>query len=296
MDGAIERRRAEGKLANLDALLNDSPVGGTTGIGHTRWATHGIPNERNAHPHATDRVALVHNGIIENFQELRAELEGEGRTLASDTDTDVVAHLITKYLEAGKAPVEATATALKRLEGAFALAIIFPGENDLIIGARRGSPLAIGYGDGEMYLGSDALALAPLTRRISYLEEGDWASVSAEGVQVYDATDQPVEREVKLSAMSGAAEGQGQSPPLHAQGDLRTAPSDRRYPQRLYQPCPAYDHPARISLRAGNRLEANPGRLRDFLLRRLGGQVLAGTGRSPAGRGGYRVRVSLPGR
>ena len=209
VNGTLERRRAEGKLANLDALLADSPVGGTTGIGHTRWATHGVPNERNAHPHATDRVALVHNGIIENFQELRAELEGEGRTLTSDTDTEVVAHLITKYLEAGMAPVGATATALKRLDGAFALAIIFPGEDDLIIGARRGSPLAIGYGDGEMYLGSDALALAPLTHRISYLEEGDWAVITAEGTQVYDDMDQPVEREVKLSALSGAAVGKG---------------------------------------------------------------------------------------
>ena len=209
LGGGIERRRAEGKLVNLENRLVDEPVAGTTGIGHTRWATHGVPNERNAHPHATNKVALVHNGIIENFQELRQELEAEGRKLASDTDTEVVAHLITKYMDEGKAPAAATAAALKRLDGAFALAIIFAGHPDMMIGARRGSPLAVGFGDGEMFLGSDALALAPLTQRISYLEDGDWTVVTPTGSQVFDAQDMPVSREVKLTALSGAAVGKG---------------------------------------------------------------------------------------
>ncbi len=210
VDGQIRRLRAEGKLINLRKRLEAKPLSGTTGIGHTRWATHGIPNERNAHPHATDRVAVVHNGIIENFQELRHELEGEGRQLASDTDTEVVAHLITKYLDQGFSPQEATSTALKRLDGAFALAIIFAGRPDLLIGARRGSPLAIGYGKGEMYLGSDALALAPLTQRISYLEDGDWVVIDGTGTYVFDAGDQPMEREVRLTALSGASAGKGE--------------------------------------------------------------------------------------
>jgi glucosamine--fructose-6-phosphate aminotransferase (isomerizing) len=210
VDGQIRRLRAEGKLINLRKRLEAKPLSGTTGIGHTRWATHGIPNERNAHPHATDRVAVVHNGIIENFQELRHELEGEGCKLASDTDTEVVAHLITKYLDQGFSPQEATSTALKRLDGAFALAIIFAGRPDLLIGARRGSPLAIGYGKGEMYLGSDALALAPLTQRISYLEDGDWVVIDGTGTYVFDAGDQPMEREVRLTALSGAAAGKGE--------------------------------------------------------------------------------------
>ena len=194
--GGIERRRAEGKLANLEARLAEDPIAGHTGIGHTRWATHGVPNERNAHPHATERVAVVHNGIIENFQDLRDEVEGRGRTLVSDTDTEVVVHLITLYLEEGKSPAEATRAALKRLHGAFALAIVFTGNEDLMIGARRGSPLAVGYGDGEMYLGSDALALAPLTRRIAYLDEGDWVVMTSLGAAIHDADDHPVERPI----------------------------------------------------------------------------------------------------
>src|SRR5579872_7089872 len=187
IQGKIERRRAEGKLDNLTARLKERPVQGTIGIGHTRWATHGVPNETNAHPIATDRVAVVHNGIIENFQELKQELTGLGYRFETQTDTEVVAVLITHNLRQGVAPREAAARALRRLEGAFALAIIFAGEPDLLVCARRGSPLAIGFGDGEMYLGSDALALAPLTRRILYLEEGDWAVVTAEGATIYDA-------------------------------------------------------------------------------------------------------------
>ncbi len=209
VDGRIERRRAEGKLTNLETLLAREPVAGTIGVGHTRWATHGVPNEKNAHPHATDRVAVVHNGIIENFQALRAEVEERGHTLVSDTDTEVVAHLITLYLEDGKGTAEAACAALNRLEGAFALGIIFAGKPDLMIAARRGSPLAIGYGDGEMFLGSDALALAPLTREIMYLEDGDWAVITSDDATVFDAEHLGVTREVRLTAHSGATQGKG---------------------------------------------------------------------------------------
>ena len=209
IDGTIVRRRAEGKLANLEGLLAADPVPGRIGIGHTRWATHGIPNETNAHPHATDRLAVVHNGIIENFQELRAELEAAGRTLVTQTDTEVVAHLITHYLETGLTPAEATSKALKRLSGAFALGIVFAGEHDLMIGARRGSPLAVGYGEGEMYLGSDALALAPLTQKITYLDEGDWAVITGEGVSIFDSEDRPANRQIQVTALSGAMIGKG---------------------------------------------------------------------------------------
>ena len=181
VSGGIERRRAEGKLDNLVRRIQKEPVAGTTGIGHTRWATHGVPNERNAHPHATGRVAVVHNGIIENFRVLRDELAAAGHELASDTDTEVVAHLITLGLEQGLDPAPATQAALGRLEGAFALGIIFAGEDDLMIAARRGSPLAIGIGKDEMYLGSDALALAPLTKKIMYLEDSDWAVIKSGG-------------------------------------------------------------------------------------------------------------------
>ena len=209
VNGHIDRRRAEGKLVNLAAELERMPLAGDVGIGHTRWATHGVPNTANAHPHATERVAVVHNGIIENFQQLRAEMEAAGHVFTSDTDTEVVAVLITHELGNGRSPRDAVAASLKRLEGAFALAIIFAGEHDLMIGARRGSPLAIGYGDGEMFLGSDALALAPLTRRICYLEEGDWAEVSRGGATIHDETDAVVERKVRETELSGALIGKG---------------------------------------------------------------------------------------
>ena len=209
VDGRIESRRAEGKLANLARRLDREPVQGVIGIGHTRWATHGLPTETNAHPIATDRVAVVHNGIIENFQALRRELERLGHAFRTDTDTEAVAILTTHFLEQGLSPREAVAKTLARLEGAFALAFLFAGEHDLLIGARRGSPLAIGYGDGEMFLGSDALALAPLTRRITYLEEGDWAVVTSRTVTVFDAADAKVERPIRESAASGALIGKG---------------------------------------------------------------------------------------
>ncbi len=212
VDGGIERRRAEGKIANLESLIDVEPLSGTIGIGHTRWATHGSPTEVNAHPHADDRVVLVHNGIIENFQELRQELSDAGHSFQTETDTEAVVHLISSYLAAGKLPAEAVAAALKRLEGAFALAILFAGHDDIMIAARRGSPLAIGYGDGEMYIGSDALALAPLTQQISYLDEGDWAEITAEGAVVHDETDAVVTREIQQTSSSGAMTGKGNFP------------------------------------------------------------------------------------
>jgi glucosamine--fructose-6-phosphate aminotransferase (isomerizing) len=200
--GALTRRRAEGKLRNLEGRLREAPLNGTIGIGHTRWATHGKPTESNAHPHATDRIAVVHNGIIENFRELRDELEKTGAKFMSETDTEVVAHLVTEQMKQGKKPVEAVQACLPRLRGAFALAFLFAGEEDLLIGARKGSPLAVGHGDGEMYLGSDAIALAPFTDTISYLEDGDWAVVTRKGVEVRDVTNKVVERPVLKSNAS----------------------------------------------------------------------------------------------
>jgi glutamine---fructose-6-phosphate transaminase (isomerizing) len=201
-DGLLTRRRAEGKLKNLEKRLADQPLKGMSGIGHTRWATHGRPNEINAHPHATDRVAVVHNGIIENFVELRAELEGRGAKFATETDTEVVVHLVTDEMNKGADPVAAVAAVLPRLRGAFALAFLFTGEDDLVIGARRGSPLAIGYGDGEMYLGSDAIALAPFTSAIAYLEDGDCVILRRSGAMIKDATGAAVLRPVIRSNAS----------------------------------------------------------------------------------------------
>jgi glucosamine--fructose-6-phosphate aminotransferase (isomerizing) len=208
--GKLETRRAEGKLDSLAQRLKDQPLAGTVGIGHTRWATHGKPTEANAHPHATDLVAVVHNGIIENYRELRNELEKKGCVFSSETDTETIAHLISDYLRQGMTPQQATALSLKRLEGAFAIGVLFAGHEELLIGARRGSPLALGYGDGEMYLGSDALALAPLTNRISYLEEGDWAELYADKIIVHDADDKVVERKIHVTSLSGAMIGKGQ--------------------------------------------------------------------------------------
>jgi glucosamine--fructose-6-phosphate aminotransferase (isomerizing) len=184
--GHLNRRRAEGKLKNLEAKLARMPLSGRSGIGHTRWATHGAPTELNAHPHATERLALVHNGIIENFRELKSELQAEGVVFTTETDTEVIAHLISRHLEKGLAPAKAVEETLSRLEGAFAIAVLFEGKDDLMIGARRGSPLAIGHGRGEMYFGSDAIALAPFTDTITYLEDGDWAVLTRAGATIYD--------------------------------------------------------------------------------------------------------------
>jgi glutamine---fructose-6-phosphate transaminase (isomerizing) len=202
-DGQIDRRRAEGKLANLVKELGAAPLPGTTGIAHTRWATHGAPTTSNAHPHATKEVALVHNGIIENFKPLREELMARGRTFDSQTDTEVVAHLVSELVEQGASPKDAVAQVLPRLHGAFALAILFRSHPDMLIGARLGSPLVVGYGEGETYLGSDALALAPLTQRIAYLEEGDWVVITRDGAEIFDKDNAPVERPVTISGVTG---------------------------------------------------------------------------------------------
>ena len=209
INGHIGRRRAEGKLKNLAAVLQADKLAGTTGIGHTRWATHGAPTVSNAHPHATDRVAVVHNGIIENHLALRIELEAKGQSFSTETDTEVVAILVDYLLQQGLTPIEAASRAFARLEGAYALALIFAGHQDLMIGAQRGAPLAVGFGTEEMYLGSDALALAPLTREIAYLEDGDWVEVTAKGATFRDGSGAVVLRQKKLTALTGAAIGKG---------------------------------------------------------------------------------------
>ena len=209
VDGHIERRRAEGKLNNLAAVLDREPLDGTTGIGHTRWATHGAPTERNAHPHGTARVSVVHNGIIENHAELRAELEAGGAVFETETDTETFARLLDRNLAEGMEPEAAFAAALRRVHGAFALAAVFAGHPRKLLAARQGAPLAVGFGEGEMFVGSDALALAPLTRRIAYLNEGDWTVLTDTGARFFDAADQPAERPVRVTAFSGAVVGKG---------------------------------------------------------------------------------------
>ena len=203
-DDALIRRRAPGKLVNLVRELAQHPAPGTTGIAHTRWATHGAPTAANAHPHATAELALVHNGIIENFRQLREMLSARGRKFESETDTEVVAHLVSELVEAGQSPQDAVKAALPQLRGAFALAIAFRQHPDMLIGARLGSPLVVGYGDGETYLGSDALALAPLTQRIAYLDEGDWVVITRAGAEIFDKDNNPVLREITLSGASAA--------------------------------------------------------------------------------------------
>jgi glucosamine--fructose-6-phosphate aminotransferase (isomerizing) len=203
-DGELIRRRAPGKLIGLVRELAAHPAPGTTGIAHTRWATHGAPTAANAHPHATSELALVHNGIIENFRQLRDALSARGRTFESETDTEVVAHLVSELVEAGQSPEDAVKAALPQLRGAFALAIAFRQHPDMLIGARLGSPLVVGYGDGETYLGSDALALAPLTQKIAYLDEGDWVVITREGAQIFDKDNNPVTREITTSGASAA--------------------------------------------------------------------------------------------
>jgi glucosamine--fructose-6-phosphate aminotransferase (isomerizing) len=207
--GAIERRRAEGRIGNLEDLLRRSPIHGSTGIGHTRWATHGRPNEINAHPHATQKVAVVHNGIIENFKELRAELTAAGHVFTTDTDTEAIAHLLTALITAGKAPETAMIEAMNRLKGAFSLGVVFADWPDMIAGARRGSPLAVGFGDGEMFLGSDAMALAPFTSRISFLEEDDWAIVTRDNSWIYHDGER-VRREIRQIPSTGSSNGKGE--------------------------------------------------------------------------------------
>ncbi|HEX3653393.1 MAG TPA: glutamine--fructose-6-phosphate transaminase (isomerizing) [Rhizomicrobium sp.] len=209
IDGRIERRRAAGKLSKLDNALHKHPLAGVTGIGHTRWATHGAPTESNAHPHASERVALVHNGIIENFRELREELIAKGHTFESETDTEVAVHLMTDYLDRGRDPAHAAMEAAKRLTGAYAIAMIFSGEERLVIGVRRGSPLAVGYGADEGYLGSDAIALAPFTNRVSYLEDGDVAVIRGPEIRIFDSEGRPANREIKITNASAGLVDKG---------------------------------------------------------------------------------------
>jgi glutamine---fructose-6-phosphate transaminase (isomerizing) len=201
-NGALTRRRAEGKLKNLESRLQREPLNGTIGIGHTRWATHGRPTENNAHPHATDKVAVVHNGIIENFAELRRELEGNGVKFSTETDTEVIAHLVTEELKRGASAADAVKATLPRLRGAFALAFLFAGEDNLLVGARKGSPLAVGFGDGAMYVGSDAIALAPFTDQVSYLEDGDWVIVTRAGAEIHDSSGKVAQRALIKSQAS----------------------------------------------------------------------------------------------
>ncbi len=209
VDGKIERRRAPGKLFNLEQVMSDSPLTGSSGIGHTRWATHGAPTKGNAHPHHAGHVAIVHNGIIENYRELKDELAASGAKFATETDTEVVAHLITTQMEAGKSAKEAVPAVLNRLEGAFAFAILFEGQEDLMVAARKGSPLAIGYGDDQVFVGSDATALAPFTNRVSYLEDGDWALLSRSSVEIFNETGVPVKRAEHFTQLSGALVDKG---------------------------------------------------------------------------------------
>ncbi|MEE4155107.1 MAG: glutamine--fructose-6-phosphate transaminase (isomerizing) [Erythrobacter sp.] len=212
-EGQLVRRRAEGKLANLVEVLREDPAPGQVGIAHTRWATHGAPTAQNAHPHATGEVAIVHNGIIENFKELRAELARAGRVFESETDSEIVAHLVSVQIEAGRSPEDAVREVLPRLRGAFALAIAFRSHPGLLIGARLGSPLVVGHGtdpaNPEMYLGSDALALAPLTQRITYLEEGDWVVIHSDRAKIFDAEGRETIRPVQPSGASAAAVEKG---------------------------------------------------------------------------------------
>ena len=208
-EGQMIRRRAEGKLLNLVGVLENDPAPGNVGIAHTRWATHGAPTASNAHPHATEELALVHNGIIENYKALRDELASENRNYESETDTEIVAHLISSKIEKGASPKDAIAEVLPKLRGAFSLAITFRQSPDMLVGARLGSPLVVGYGEGEMYLGSDALALAPLTQKITYLEEGDWVIITRDGAQIFDENNEPVERPIQASGASAAAVEKG---------------------------------------------------------------------------------------
>jgi glucosamine--fructose-6-phosphate aminotransferase (isomerizing) len=209
VNGQIDRRRAEGKLGNLAAVLSRSPLQGTTGIGHTRWATHGAPTESNAHPHGTSRVSVVHNGIIENHAELRCELEAEGQQFTTETDTETVAQLVDFNLQRGMDPISAAGAAFRRLEGAYALAMIFSGHPELIVGAQHGAPLAVGFGEDEMFVGSDGLALAPLTQRIAYLNDGDWTVVDRHGARFFALDGTEVQREAKLTRLTGSAIGKG---------------------------------------------------------------------------------------
>ena len=223
VDGHLERRRAAGKLCNLESMLATAPLEGTTGIGHTRWATHGPATERNAHPHATARIAVVHNGIIENHAELRRSLEASGQIFETETDTEVVAQLVDLNLRNGMSPIAASRAALQRLQGAYAVAMIFAGHPDLIVAAQHGAPLAVGFGEDEMYVASDALALETMTRRVAYMRDGDWSVVDRAGSRFFDAAGAEVQRPVTVARANRALVEKGGFPPLHGEGTLRAS-------------------------------------------------------------------------
>ncbi len=293
-DSHIRRRRAEGKLQNLADRLASEPLKGSTGIGHTRWATHGAPTEGNAHPHATERVAIVHNGIIENFRELRAEVEAAGRKLASDTDTEVIAHLMTIEIDRGATPVDAMRITLAKLQGAFALAAIFDGDDDLMIVARRGSPLAIGLGQGEMFAGSDAIALAPFTNRVIYLEDGDWAVLTHNAVTIYDEANEEVVRPAVATPAAGLLVDKGNYRHFMAK-EIAEQPEVVGHTLAHYLDFAA----GKVALPDPDAIDfagARPAvdhRLRHRLLRRAGRQILVRAPGTPAGRRRYRLRVPL---
>ncbi|OYX99416.1 MAG: glutamine--fructose-6-phosphate transaminase (isomerizing), partial [Caulobacter sp. 35-67-4] len=198
VDGVLQRRRAPGKLRELENVLANEPLIATTGIGHTRWATHGAPTLRNAHPHIVGKVAVVHNGIIENFAEMKAEMIAAGREFQSDTDTEVVAHLLDAALATGLSPLDAFKATLDRLRGAFALCVLIGGEDEVILAARNGPPLAVGYGDGEMFVGSDGLALGPFTNRVAYLQDGDYVILDHQAAKIFDQSGKPADRPIKI--------------------------------------------------------------------------------------------------
>ena len=292
-DGRLARRRAVGKLIALSDLLVQDPIRGHAGIGHTRWATHGQPSERNAHPHQAGGVAVVHNGIIENFRALRAELEAGGAVFETETDTETVVQLCNRELARGKPPVEAARATLARLNGAFALCFLFDGEDDLLVAARRGSPLAIGYGEGEIFVGSDALALAPMTSRIAYLEEGDHAVLTRTSVEIFDADGARTERTVHHVPVENFYAERGPLQALHGKGDARAAGGDRRRARPLPDAGPQAGGAAR-----GDRLHrcraAGARRLRHGALRLPRREVLVRAAGAAAGRDRGRLRVPLP--
>ena len=292
--GVLTRRRAQGKLKNLEARLALEPLSGTIGIGHTRWATHGRPTENNAHPHATEKLAVVHNGIIENFVELRRELQAKGAKFVTETDTEVVAHLVSQEMERGASPVEAVKAALPRLRGAFALAFLFAGEDNLLIGARKGSPLAIGFGEGAMFVGSDAIALAPFTDTVSYLEDGDWVIVTRAGAEVHDAQGAVVQRAILKSQAAVMHIDKGNHRHFMAK-EIFEQPEVVGHTlanyidmaaERVALPMPLPFDFAKVEPHLDRRL-------RHRLLRRHGRQILVRAFCPSAGRSRYRVRIPL---
>ncbi len=294
--GEIGRRRAPGKLRNLEARLTAEPLLGTEGIGHTRWATHGAATETNAHPHMAGDVVIVHNGIIENFRPLKDELIADGHVFATQTDTEVVAHLIARERQRGKTPREAVKAVLSRLEGAFALAILFKGESNLLIGARKGSPLAIGHGNGEMFLGSDAIALAPFTNKVTYLGRWRLGCTHAHFGRDLRQSEPPCEAGHELLPGFGHAGGQGQPPPLHGKGNRGTAGSHRPHSCRVRGFRGTGDPLAReAAVRFRHPRPHHHHGLRYGVICGTGRQVLVRKDRAPADGGRYRLRIPLPG-